>query len=534
MPKSLYLINPRANIPGYYGADAYQQAGLSPAVGIADLAVATVAAMAPRNWDVSVCDEHISPVDFNTPADFIGITGKITQARRMLELAAEFRRRDKCVLIGGPYASLSPDAFRGQCDVLVIGELESIASEFFADLDGGRWKNEYLAPKPDLLGSPTPRWELYPTHRALVGCVQTSRGCPFECEFCDVIQYLGRKQRHKPVAQVLEELEVLYHQGFRGVFLADDNFTVFRNRAKELLVALRDWNRTRSGHTVSFTTQVSIDSSRDPELLQLCAEAGMTSVFVGIETPNEESLRETRKRQNVGIDLARQIELFLAHGISVTAGMIVGFDHDGPDIFERQLRFAMSCPVPIFTLSALVAPVATPLFARLKGENRLTDGFDVAGSPWSTNIVPARMTRRELLDGVRWLWEELYRPENFTQRVLRMIDCLNPVTGPLAADLGAIGEPRPVESEALLVIQRIRRYGPRERKMIPEILHAMQNRPHSRRQVTDALFRYAQARCVYEAGGMWQPQPSLHNGVQQPQEQAVLSAGSGSLPILVA
>jgi hypothetical protein len=280
-------------------------------------------------------------------------------------------------------------------------------------------------------------------------------------------------------------------------------------------VGLRDWNRTRPERTISFSTQVSIDAARDLEILRLCGEAGITNVFIGIETPNQDSLRETKKHQNVGIDLIQQIELFLQHGISVTAGMIVGFDHDGASIFERQFEFAMASPVPIFTLSALVAPAATPLFARMKRENRLTPGGNVAGSPWDTNIVPVGMTRQELLEGLRWLCQELYRPENFTRRVLRMIDCLQPVTGPLSADLGSIGEPRPIESEALLVVQNIRNLGPGERQMIPTILHAMQQKPHSRRQVIDSLYRYAQARCVYDAGGVWQPQPKISENLVQ-------------------
>src|SRR5215472_11823884 len=148
MSKSLYLINPRAPIPGYYGADAFERAGLSPAVGIADLAVATVAGLTPADWRVNICEEHISKVDFDSDAEFIGITGKITQAGRMLEIASEFRRRGKCVIIGGPHASLSPWVFRDYCDVLVIGELESIASQLFADLERGCWKSEYIAGKP--------------------------------------------------------------------------------------------------------------------------------------------------------------------------------------------------------------------------------------------------------------------------------------------------------------------------------------------------------------------------------------------------
>jgi radical SAM superfamily enzyme YgiQ (UPF0313 family) len=251
VPRSLYLINPRPLGASYFGAEVFEQAGFARAQGIADLATVTVAALAPPDWDVSVCDEYIAPLDFDHPADFVGITGKVTQAIRMLEVAAEFRRRGKTVLIGGPYASLAPEVFRGRCDILVTGELETISARFFADLERDTWQPEYIGSKADLATSPMPRWDLYPTERALIGCVQTSRGCPFECEFCDVIQYLGRQQRVKPIPQVLAELDRLYAYGFRSVFLADDNFTVYRRRAKELLAALRDWNRSRAAGRVS-------------------------------------------------------------------------------------------------------------------------------------------------------------------------------------------------------------------------------------------------------------------------------------------
>lgn len=501
MEKSLYLINPSAGQPSYFGAEVFARCGLEPALGIADLAIPTVAALAPPDWRVSLCDEHVSRIDFDSGAAFIGITGKITQARRMLEVAAEFRRRGKRVIVGGPSASLSPEIFRGHCDILVIGELEGIAGEFFSDLEGGSWKREYVAEKPDLAESPVPRWDLYPTGRCLTGCVQTSRGCPFECEFCDVIQYLGRKQRHKPVPQVLAELDVLYQHGFRSVFLADDNFTVYRRRAKEILTSLRDWNNARRGHKVAFSTQVSIDAARDAELIELCGQAGMTMVFIGLETPNQESLKESKKRQNVGVDLIQQIELFLHQGVSVTAGMIVGFDHDEPDIFERQYEFAMASPIPVFSLGPLVAPAATPLHARMKQEGRLIEGgSEVAGAMFGTNIVPLRMKREDLTEGVRWLWRQLYHPENFARRMLRMIECIRTPRGEDAVDLSAAGVLRPIESETALVIQKLRDSGGSERRMIAEVLRAMKDKPASRRYVLDMLFRYAQTRCVYETG----------------------------------
>jgi radical SAM superfamily enzyme YgiQ (UPF0313 family) len=295
-PQSIYLINPASDVASYFSAEVLAGSGLPAGAMVADLSTATVAALAPPDFKVEICDENVSTVDFDHPADWIGITGKVSQCRRMITLADEFRRRGKRVVIGGPHASLNPEVLRPHCDVLVRGEAEEIASAIFSDLGAGRPREEYVGEKPDLALSPRPRWDLYPNDEAMMGAVQTSRGCPFECEFCDVIQYLGRKQRHKPIANVLAELDELDRVGYPRVFLADDNFTVYRQRCKELLQAISHWRRGRS---MSFLTQVSIDAARDLELLDMCADAGVTQVFIGIETPNEASLRETKKRQNL-------------------------------------------------------------------------------------------------------------------------------------------------------------------------------------------------------------------------------------------
>lgn len=365
MSKKLYLINPRSDSPIFFGRHVFEHYGFPPTMLLADLALPTVAALAPADFRVTLCEEHVTPVDFDIETDFVGITGKVGQERRMVELSREFRRRGRVVIFGGPYASLSPERLRGECDILVRGELEGIAETLFEDLRNATWRNEYEGGKPDLRDSPPPKWDGYPHDRALNGAVQTSRGCPFECEFCDVIQYLGRKQRHKSTEQVIRELDRQYQLGHRAIFLADDNFTVYRARAKELLVALAEWNGSRSGGRVAFSTQLSIECSRDIEMLELCAAAGMICVFMGIETTNIESLKETRKRQNLGISIVERVERFVARGIRVDAGMIVGFDADRKDAFERQYEFAMSSPIPIFSLTPLSAPAATPLYARL-------------------------------------------------------------------------------------------------------------------------------------------------------------------------
>jgi len=534
MSRSLYLINPRSEAPSYFGAEVFEHWGYAPAQGIADLALPTVAALAPESVEVSLCDEYIQPVDFEIDVDYVGLTGKVTQARRMIEVADEFRRRGKTVIIGGPFASLSPAVVRPHCDVLVRGELEGIAERFFADLVADRLDDEYEGDRPDLSQSPLPRWDLYPNPRASLGCVQTSRGCPFECEFCDVIQYLGRRQRHKAVEQILAELEELQRYGYRGVFLADDNFTVYRKRAKEVLTALADWN-ARQERPMFFGTQVSIDAARDDELLDLCARAGMTWVFIGIETPNEESLRESRKRQNVGVDLVSQVQRFLDHGIAVAAGMIVGFDHDGPDIFQRQYEFAMSSPIAVFSLGALVAPAATPLYDRMASSGRLVEGgAEIAATPWDTNIVPERMTREELIDGLQRLCNRLYHPRAFGDRLVHLIESLGPHRGPHQGAVRDDGwDPRPIRHDELGLLRKLIRTGPEERRMWARISAALEEKPEAGVIAMEAMVRYAQVRCMYEVGSFWEPRlaegaAAMPTPPVKPPESPLVSLGTGA------
>ena len=420
-------------------------------------------------------------------------------------MAGEFRRRGKIVIAGGPFASLSPSALRAHVDILVIGEIESVASQLFSDLDNERWSPEYVGGRWDLSRSPMPRWSLYRNDRALVGCVQTSRGCPFDCEFCDVIAYLGRHQRHKPVEQVLAELDVLYGLGYRNAFIADDNFTAYRRRARELLHALKDWNASRTDGPMMFGTQLSIDAARDLKLVSLCASAGIDWVFIGIETPNEASLRECKKPQNLLLDLQTGINSFLAHGIAVTGGMIVGFDHDGPDIFKQQHDFAMASAVPIFSVGALVAPAATPLYSRMQREHRLIEGGpEVAALPWDTNIIPVQMTRKELLAGMHWLCNSLYEPRSFWLRLERMIDMLAP--HPLGYSGGR--RPRHVEMDGLMLTKKLASLGVQENELIRNTLATIKRRPHAARAAMTALLRYAQLRFMYERGDFWDRDPS--------------------------
>jgi hypothetical protein len=504
MSKSIYLINPKADFPSYYSAEIHTHLGLNPVAYVADLAIATVAALAPADFDITLCDEQITPVDLDSPADYVGLTGKGSQVGRMLALAQHFRRRGKTVIIGGPFASLSPEVVRPHCNILVRGEIESIAPRLFADLKMGQWQTEYVGSWSDLKLSPLPRWDLYPNESALSGCLQTSRGCPFECEFCDVIQYAGRRQRHKPVDGILAELDLLYRHGYSLVFIADDNFTAHRRRAKELLVALRDWNNHQSDGRLTFITQLSIDAARDDELLQLCAEAGIHYVLIGIETPNEASLQESKKRQNLSGNLAGQIQRFLDYGIGVMGGMVVGFDADGPDIFEQQYQFAMATPVPIFMLGALTAPVSTPLYQRLRQEQRLIadDKYFGANSPWETNIIPRQMTRETLFAGLRWLGNRLYHPVAFGRRVRQFLDSFHPPT--------ISNQPQRKPNQQLMlqtmkVAQQVTRLGAAEAQMFLAVAPAAMKNPVAQGIFFNMMAQYHQIRYMYQQGGFWDP-----------------------------
>lgn len=522
MTPSIYLINPKSDFPTYFAADAFEAWGLKSATQMADPSITTVAAFADRFMQVEVCDQMVGAVNYDHPATVVGITGKITQLNSMIEIAREFRARGKLVVIGGPLASLAPDRLRSHCDVLIRNEIEEIADELFSDLAAGRAKSEYIGGKPDLSLSPIPRWSAYPNARAIMGTVQTSRGCPFECEFCDVIVYVGRKQRHKEIAQVIAELDVLYGLGYRRIFLADDNFTVVRARARELLTALKAWNAARVDGKVRFVTQVSIDVARDDEMLALAAAAGLTQLFIGLETPNEASLREAKKRQNLRRDLVDEVANIYQHGINVVGGMIVGFDADGADIFERQFAFAMDSAIPIFSLGALVAPVATPLHARLRKANRLNDSrVEVAATPFMTNVIHPTLSQEDLIGGLRWLANALYSPENFGTRLVNFVERLGPRRDPSMAHPISTSQLRRVEKEGFYVISRLRRLGDAEQVMWTRVLAATMRKPQSLDFVLDMVAQYMQIRFMYASGRFWDPQLGVQPAPRVDRQQSM-------------
>lgn len=503
MPQSIYLINPSDGVPTYNGVEVFTAVGLQPVSFCADLTTATVAAFVPEDFTVRLCDESISLADLDDPSSFIGITGKTNQVNRMIELAGLFRQQGKVVLIGGPFATLCPEVVRPHCDILVRGEFEEVAPQLFGDLRRGNWQAEYVGARPALNHSPIPRWDLYPNHRALNGCVQTSRGCPFECEFCDVIVYVGRRQRFKPVDRVLAELDVLYDLGYRNIFLADDNLTAHRGHAIELLSAIRDWNRSRTRGEVGFNTQLSMDMADEDELLILCDKAGISLVLLGLETPNTESLREVKKSPNIGRAPEVQVRKFYEHGISVETHGMIGFDADGPDIFEQHYQLAMQVPIPVYSPVAVFATFGTPFYERLKRSGRLSSqDLDNAYTPWSTNFNPRQMSHSELFGGLRWLANNLYHPEAFGERVLKFIDLLRNQSNPLPPK----GVARQVDMDATKIVRQISRLGQEEATMLTRVMKAAAVKPAAQRHLIRMLLHFMQVRHLYRQGGIWAPE----------------------------
>jgi radical SAM superfamily enzyme YgiQ (UPF0313 family) len=268
--------------------------------------------------------ESRAPVDLATDADGIGITGFVVHKRRMFELAEAFRRRGKLVVAGGPFATLCPEELRGKVDVLVVGEAEYTWPRFVRDYEGGAWQAEYRQDdKPSMLDSPLPRFHLLKADRYRSMAIQFARGCPFNCEFCDIIVMYGRRPRTKSVAQVLAEVEAIHALGVGNIFVVDDNFIGNKKDAKALLAALIACQDARR-YPIEFMTEVSLNVAQDGELLRLMKLAYFTTIFVGIESPTKASLAETHKTQNIREDLVTSVHRIQAAGGRATHRRVGG------------------------------------------------------------------------------------------------------------------------------------------------------------------------------------------------------------------
>ena len=386
------------------------------------LGLATVAALTPDRYDVSIVDENIEPIDFDVEADLIVLSAMGIQEERLFEVADRFRANGYTVCMGGPICNVVPERCRPHCDVLFEGEGEYTWKTFLDAWELGEHEDRYVQDeKIDMRDTPRPRLDLLDASAYRVGAVQTTRGCPFNCEFCDIIVTYGRKVRMKPIENVLQELQSWADAGVDFITLVDDNLVGNRKYAKEMLKAVGDWNRARRT-PVSLYVEMSVDCVRDPELMELMRQANVTEAFLGIESPRKESLIETGKLQNVAANLVEDIKTIQSYGMVTVAGMIVGFDSDDAAIFEDQYEFLQLAGVPIVMLGILQAIPRTPLYERLEKVGRLRSAAQGNNTLSFTNIEPAQMSYDELIDGYRALFQRIYTWDALGDRWLSNVE----------------------------------------------------------------------------------------------------------------
>ncbi|SME93267.1 Radical SAM superfamily enzyme YgiQ, UPF0313 family [Tistlia consotensis] len=421
----IILVAPRFE-PSFFGFD-YAMPVLGKSANMPVAALPLLAALTPGEHEVTLVDEAAEPLDYDAiaEADIVGLTGMNVQRFRMVEIAKELKARGAFLAIGGPWVTVQEDYFEGLADVIFIGEADTTWPQFLSDWAEGAHVPRYeQAERTDVTTLPPSRFELYDMSKYFSASIQVSRGCPFRCEFCDIIVTFGRVPRVKTPEQVIAELEALRARRVFDVYLADDNFIGNKKAVRPILEAIVEWQR-RHGYPMILSTEASINLAEEDELLDLMGQANIATVFVGVESPSEESLKETQKVQNlkgrtgagglsVTDDIIRRLGVIRAKGIEVNMGMIVGFDSDRPDIFDRQREFVSRTGIPTVLVSMLAAIPTTPLHKRLTGEGRLDDGDP---PPYGTNVVPLGMSQQQLRDGYVRLMTDLYAPEAFFGRL---------------------------------------------------------------------------------------------------------------------
>lgn len=382
--------------------------------------LALLAALVPDHHQVTLIDENVEDIDFDRlgRADLVCLTGMSIQGRRMCEILKEVRSRGVMTVVGGPLATVEEETLRGLADVVFVGEADNTWPQFLRDWERGCYKRRYeQEEKTDVMRLPLPRIDLLKTDRYMFGSMQISRGCPFTCEFCDIIITFGRRPRLKTSQQVLAELEAFRRAGLNTIFVVDDNLIGNKKAIKPILRDIIRWQEARA-YPLTLFTEASIDLAEDEELMELMGLANFQSVFIGIESPNEESLIETKKLQNVrpkAGSLVERVRRIHAHGIDVLCGMIVGFDHDDASTFDAIANFIVEARIANTLIGQLHAIPTTPLYDRLKQAGRLND--ESASDKYGTNVIPLRMSREELRDGFIQVMQSAYSADAYFARL---------------------------------------------------------------------------------------------------------------------
>jgi len=419
--KTIYLVAPR------HPDNFWSMQGTADILGAKTLmpnaALATLMALTPAHINVryALADENVAPIDFSFPCDLVVITGGTLHAARIREICARFKQQNTPVALGGTYASIEFDRCEGLADHLFIGEAEYSWPQFLNHWQAGNGLPVYRQKGYiDILDSPAPDWSLIRVQDYVNISIQTSRGCPNQCDFCDVIQYVGRRYRVKSIEQILHELQNAHDIGARTVFFSDDNFLGNPGFTKKLLTAIIKWNIKQS-RPLSFSTQITVQVADDDELLKMFADARFSVLFLGVETVRKASLAEVHKSQNVQKDIFERIRNISRYGLVPFIGLIVGFDHDDESIFQDLEDFLIATDSPIAGISLLNAPRHTTLYNRLKAEGRLTKQQFSGEWQLHTNIVPAQMSVETLVRLYQQLFRKIYQPDHFEDRFFKWL-----------------------------------------------------------------------------------------------------------------
>jgi radical SAM superfamily enzyme YgiQ (UPF0313 family) len=389
------------------------------------LGLLTISALLPASWERRLVDLNVRPLknaDIEW-ADIVLASAMLVQKDSLHQVVERSKAQGKRVVVGGPYITTSSEDLP-QADHIFVGEAETTLPEFLRDLAAGNPRRIYQADeRPPLALTPVPHFHLADLKRYSAMSIQYSRGCPFQCEFCDIIEIYGRRPRTKSNAQMMAELDALYAAHWQGVvFIVDDNFIGNKPNVKRLLPELANWSAAHN-YPFSFITEASVNLADDEELLEGMRHAGFRRVFLGIETPVEESLKEAQKYQNTRHGLLDSVRTIQRYGMEVMAGFIVGFDSDPEDIFERQIRFIRESAIPLAMVGLLTALPDTQLWRRLKGEGRLLTESSGNNTDASLNFIPKMETAR-LIEGYKNILRNIYSPAEYYQRAL---DCLKVV-----------------------------------------------------------------------------------------------------------
>ena len=392
------------------------------------LGLLTVASLLPKEWNKKLIDMNASDlIDEDILwADYVFISAMSIQSESADEVIQRCKKLNAKIVAGGPLFTSSPEYYQN-IDYLILNEAEITLPQFLNDLREGTPKQKYTSEEwANITTTPLPLWELVSMKNYTSMNVQYSRGCPFDCDFCDITVLYGRKPRTKTKEQVLAELDALYLTGWRGpVFFVDDNFIGNKIKLKkEILPAIVEWNKKRK-NPFYFNTEVSINLADDDELLLLMAKAGFEAVFIGIESPNEESLIECNKTQNRNRDLIQSVKKIQLTGLEVQGGFIVGFDNDPPVIFEKLTNFIQESGIVTAMVGLLNAPKGTKLHKRLLNEGRLLSDFTGNNTDFSMNFIP-QMNPQVLLDGYKRILNTIYSPKYYYERVMRFMKDFEP------------------------------------------------------------------------------------------------------------